>query len=89
MAAVAKGCDTTSLELDKNTLPLQLSPKKLFVVDQLNHFSSQSKGTLKESCKETSQKMKMAEVETLNNKCKKRKFMDFSNTWRLWKNTKL
>lgn len=65
---------------DNDTLHLQPPLKKLFVGEQLNNFFSQSKGTLEELCNGNSQKMATVEVETSNNKCKKSKSMDFSNT---------
>ncbi|KAG5017219.1 hypothetical protein GmHk_08G023636 [Glycine max] len=74
---------------DNDTLHLQPPLKKLFVDKELNGFSSQSKGTSKGSCNETSQKMTMVEVLTLNNQCKKSKSTGFSNTWRLREDIKL
>lgn len=78
-----------TIEEDNDTLALQPPLKKLFVDKELNGFSSQSKGTSKGSCNETSQKMTMVEVLTLNNQCKKSKSTGFSNTWRLREDIKL
>ncbi|CAJ1940129.1 unnamed protein product [Sphenostylis stenocarpa] len=72
-----------------NTFSLQSPLKKLFVVQQLNKFSFQSKDILKGSCKETFQKDTVVEVEDSNKKHKKSKSTSFSKIWRFRENIKL
>ncbi|CAJ1940131.1 unnamed protein product [Sphenostylis stenocarpa] len=68
-----------------NTFSLQPPLKKLFFVQQLNEFSSQSKGgVLKGSCNET-----VVEVEASNKKSKKSKSASFSKIWRFKESLKL
>jgi len=71
-----------------NTLSLRPPLKRLFVVQQHNKFSSQSKDILKEPCNDASQNHMLVE-EAVNKKCKKSKSTGFSKTWRFRESFKL
>lgn len=78
-------CTISPITHDNNILSFQPSLKRLFVVQKLNKFSSQLKG----SCKDTSQNHIVVDVEASNKKCKKSKSTGFSETWRFRESFKL